>query len=261
MKKQNSEEENNSNKQRVQETPNLLLNRNVTPIVQNFTRVQTPLISALPQGCYLTVEQNFVGKWYKEKGGDGKWIKFVIMLKDVNGNVIPNRIKIDLKFTLFYELNKKNPVENQTILRFLEEIEINPLINGMSRHSIRIEDISSKHCHQNFIIKIEALALNYNITPVFTKPVEVLSRPAKQKKAKNSNVSEENISGQKRKTEQKSSDDQLQQKSFNDQLQQKSLDMTNTGVGNFHLEPFNVPKNLIYYDIPLFGRFENDQDF
>ena len=136
----------------------------------------------------MKVEQNFVGKWYKEKGGDGKWIKLIIQLIDSRGQLVVNYHQIRIKLTLFYELNKKTPVDNQSILRIDDPDNLVIGNNGTTKINVRIEDISSKHCHQNFIIKIEADPVkspnSSSIIPVFTNPIEVLSRPPKQKRGR-----------------------------------------------------------------------------
>ena len=148
--------------------------------------IQLPSIPSIVSKVYkLNVKQNFVGKWYKEKGGDGKVIKLEVCLLDcLNGLPIGNPDpSMELKLTVHYELNRKTPISNQTILRIINPDDLKFAFNQTKTNlQVRIEEISSRHCHQNFIIKIEAINTSCDIRHVFTKPIEVLTRPPKQKK-------------------------------------------------------------------------------
>ena len=125
----------------------------------------------------LIIKQNVEEKWYKARGN---WITLFIQVKDSNNQVvtaIDQQIPLELK--LFYELDHKNPVENKSILRIKDRDSLMIGNNAMATIEVRIEEISSKHHGQRFIIKVEP-SIPLLVAPAFSLPIKVYSETAKR---------------------------------------------------------------------------------
>ena len=128
----------------------------------------------------LHVELNIKDRWFKDHGGAKNWIKLTIKLYNEKGNQVLNR-RVPLQLRLYYQ-NDKDLLINQKIFKRQNKnsLEISQTTGEIDIY-VRIEEVTRNHQHNKFIIKIEPdldlVPSNNLIGSIFTKPIEVLSKP------------------------------------------------------------------------------------
>jgi hypothetical protein len=131
--------------------------------------------------------------FYKDRGGKESGIELSITLENEQGNMVLNKT-VDLKATLLYENGLQ--VLDQGLL-VATSSHNNPMTredfqlkNGYRQLKFRINQVSSKHCNQKFVIHIAAplfaddgctlIKDYYEIAPADSIPIEVRSKKNKR---------------------------------------------------------------------------------
>lgn len=129
--------------------------------------------------------------FYKDRGGKESGIELSISLENEQGNMVLNKV-VDLQASLLYESTAK--VDDQSLL-VTTSSQSNQLTrddfqlkNGYKQLKFRINQVSSKHCNQKFIIHIAATMTSdghllkefYEIAPANSIPIEVRSKKNKR---------------------------------------------------------------------------------
>lgn len=125
----------------------------------------------------LIIEQPPPSLWYKDSGGRDNFIDMRVRLVDHRHMSVTSR-RVPLKVTLYYENGVMVP--KQDILKVEGEILILER-RGEASMRFRIEEVSRSHQRQKFIVRISPDThlnpRNYDINPVETPPIEVMSKP------------------------------------------------------------------------------------
>lgn len=140
--------------------------------------------------CLQTTEPYLL--FYKDRGGKESGIELSITLENEQGNMVLNKT-VDLQASLLYEnglqvLDQRLLVattsQNNPITR--EDFQLK---NGYKQLKFRINQVSSKHCNQKFLIHVAAplrteegglIKEYYEIAPADSIPIEVRSKKNKR---------------------------------------------------------------------------------
>lgn len=125
---------------------------------------------------YKLIASELISPWYKELGGKDNAIEIKVAL--INNFIQPVLSHpVPLNLTLYYE--NGNLVQKQSILKILGNAIIGETGEALVR--VRIEEVSRGHQRQRFMIlispNIQRDPRNNDISPVFTTPVDVMSKP------------------------------------------------------------------------------------
>lgn len=126
---------------------------------------------------FFSQDQTLPDRWYKSVGGKNHSLDCSVLLLDRNRQPITSR-NVSLNLILCYE--NYSEVKDQSILTIVMKSRLNP--KGVGYIRFKINQVSRIHQNQKFRVKIEPDQINSDIRPVYTKPIDVLSKPRGGKK-------------------------------------------------------------------------------